>query len=127
MLPLQIVLHNDGQGKVPDRLQPRGHSLRHAANNGWQQVVWEIEPLARDRVTMLEIGYWVNKMLAAPSDRVAFEIGRLESAARRADHHTGWNVAPGQIAFSHTGYQTGASKTALASDLTATQLQTRCA
>ena len=36
------------------------------------------------------------------------------------DHHTGWNVAPGRIAFSHSGYQTGASKTAMASDVTAT-------
>jgi len=41
-------------------------------------VVWEIEPLARDRVTAIEIGYWVNKMLALPGDTVAFEIGRIE-------------------------------------------------
>jgi hypothetical protein len=70
-------------------------------------VVWEIEPLARDRVTMLEIGYFANKMLAAPGDRVAFEIGRMELQRVDPDHHTGWDVAPGRIAFSHSGYQTG--------------------
>ena len=48
------------------------------SNNQWQQIVWEIDPLPRDRITMIEIGYWVNKMLAAPTDRVAFEIGRVE-------------------------------------------------
>ena len=123
MLPLQIVLHNDGVEKVPDRYDREGTHYVTLANNVWQQVVWEIEPLARDRVTMLEIGYWVNKMLAAPGDRVGFEIGRLELQRVDPDHHTGWNVAPGKISFSNTGYETGASKTAVASDLTASSFQ----
>ena len=121
MLPLQIALRNDGDEKVPDRYNREGTHYVTLAKSGWQQVVWEIEPLARDRVTMLEIGYWVNKMLASPGDRVAFEIGRLELQRVDPDHHTGWNVAPGRISFSHTGYQVGASKTAIASGLTATQ------
>ena len=74
MLPLQIVLRNDGVEKVPDRYNREGTHFVTLARDGWQQVVWEIEPLARDRVTTLEIGYWVNKMLANPTDRVAFEI-----------------------------------------------------
>jgi hypothetical protein len=118
-IPLQIVLHNDGAEKVPDRYNREGTHYVTLAPTGWQQVVWEIEPLARDRVTLLEIGYWVNKMLAGPNDRVAFEIGALELQRVEPDHHTGWNVAPGRIAFSHSGYQSGASKTAVASDVTA--------
>jgi hypothetical protein len=122
MLPLQIVLHNDGKEKVPDRYQREGiHFV--TLDSGWQHVVWEIEPLARDRVTMLEIGYWVNKMLAAPGDRVGFEIGRLELQRVDPDHHTGWDVAPARIAFSNTGYQKGFSKTAFASDLAAPEFQ----
>jgi hypothetical protein len=120
MLPLQIVLHNDGAEKVPDVYSREGIHYVTLTNNTWQHVVWEIEPLARDRVTSIEIGYWVNKMLAGPGDRVAFEIGRLELQRVEPDHHTGWNVPPGKISFSHTGYQTGGSKTALASDLKAT-------
>ncbi|HVE35544.1 MAG TPA: glycoside hydrolase family 9 protein, partial [Gemmatimonadaceae bacterium] len=119
MLPLQIVLHNDGGEKVPDQYNREGTHFVTLPNNRWTHVVWEIEPLARDRVTLLEVGYWVNKMLAAPSDRVAFEIGRLELQRVTPDHHTGWSVAPGKIAFSHTGYQTGFSKTAVASDAAA--------
>ncbi|MDB4915463.1 MAG: glycoside hydrolase family 9 [Gemmatimonadetes bacterium] len=121
-LPLQIVLHNDGVVKVPDIYGREGlHFV--TLSNGWQQVVWEIDPLARDRVTSLEIGYWVNKMLAAPDDRVAFEIGDVELQRVEPDHHTGWNVASGKISFSNTGYQTGTSKTAVASDLHATEFQ----
>jgi len=118
-IPVQIAMRNDGAEKVPDRYNREGTHYVTLAPNGWQQIVWEIEPLARDRVTMLEIGYWVNKMLAAPDDRVAFEIGGLELQRVEPDHHTGWNVAPGRISFSHSGYQTGASKTAVASDVTA--------
>jgi hypothetical protein len=117
VLPLQIVLHNDGVVKVPDRYGREGTHYVTFMRGGWQQVTWEIEPLARDRVTRLEIGYWVNKMLPSPGDRVAFELGRLELQRVDPDHHTGWNVAPGRIAFSHSGYQAGLSKTAIASGL----------
>jgi hypothetical protein len=118
-VPMQIVLHNDGTEKVPDRYGREGTHYVTLANGGWQQVVWEIDPLARDRVTSLGIGYWVNKMLFAPTDRVAFEIGRIELQRVEADHHTGWNVGGGaaKIAFSHSGYQTGSSKTAIASSI----------
>ena len=123
ILPFQIVLHNDGAVKVPDAYGREGHHYVTAGPDGWQQVVWEIEPLARDRVTMLEIGYFANKKLAAPGDRVAFEIGRLELQRVDADQHTGWSVAPGRISFSHSGYPAGYSKSALASDIAATDFQ----
>src|SRR5205085_4157883 len=116
MLPLQIVLHNDGAEKVPDKYGREGiHYV--SLSNGWNHVVWEIEPLARDRVTMLEVGYWVNKMLAAPGDRVGFEIGRIDLEKVEPDVHTGWKFGAGRIAFSHSGYQSGMSKTAIASGI----------
>ena len=118
-IPMQVVLRNDGAEKVPDRYGREGIHYVTLAPNGWQQVVWEIEPLARDRVTGIELGYWANKMLAAPGDRVAFEVGRVELQRVNADPHTGWSVAPGRISFSHTGYPAGFSKTAVASDLAA--------
>ncbi|HEX6629485.1 MAG TPA: glycoside hydrolase family 9 protein, partial [Gemmatimonadaceae bacterium] len=122
-LPLQLVLHNEGAEPVPDAYYREGIHYVTLQGEGWRHVVWEIDPLARDRVTAIEIGYWVNEMLASPGDRVAFEIGRLELQRVDPDHHTGWSVAPGTIAFSHAGYQRGSSKSALASDLTATEFQ----
>ncbi len=114
MLPLQIVMHNDGAEKVPDFYGREGIHYVTLANNEWQQVVWEIDPLARDRVTMLEFGYWVNKMLAAPTDRVAFEIRDIQLQRVDPDVHTGWSVGRNRIAFSHSGYATKSSKTAIA-------------
>ncbi len=123
VLPLQIVMHNDGAVKVPDRYGREGTHYVTLTRDGWQQIVWEIEPLARDRVTRLEIGYFVNRMLADPGDHVAFELGRLELQKVAPDHHTGWSVAPGRLAYSHSGYQIGASKTAVASGLAAADFQ----
>ncbi|MBA3578975.1 MAG: glycoside hydrolase family 9 protein [Gemmatimonadaceae bacterium] len=120
MLPLQIVLHNDGVEKVPDKYYREGIHYVTLANNKWTQVVWEIEPLARDRVTAIEIGYWVNKMLAAPGDSVAFEIGRMELQQVTPDDHTGWTVSAMKVAYSHTGYLPHSRKTAIVSDTTLT-------
>jgi hypothetical protein len=113
-VPLIIALRNDGVEKLPDRYGREGTHHVTLKGDGWQQIVWEIDPLPRDKVTRLEVGYFVNRMLAGPTDRVAFEIGRLELQKVEPDHHTGWDVAPGRIAFSHTGYQSGLSKTAIA-------------
>ena len=82
------------RGESPGHLQPRRHALRHADQQHVAAGRVEIEPLSRDRVTMLEIGYWVNKMLAAPSDRIAFEIGQLELQRVDADQHTGGMSRP---------------------------------
>ncbi len=125
MLPIQIVLHNDGKVKVPDAYYREGIHYVTLQNNTWQQVNWEITPLARDKVTAIEIGYWVNKMLAQPGDRVAFEIGRIDLQRVKPDHYEGWSVAPGTISFSHTGYPSGAVKTAIASDVTARTFRVR--
>jgi len=123
MLPLEIVLHNDGAEKVPDKYNREGAHYVTLPNDTWTHVVWEISPLARDRVTMLEIGYWVNKMLAAPTDRVAFEIGGLELQRVDADNYAGWAIAPGKISFSHTGYLSAFSKSAVASGLAAREFE----
>ncbi|HYW07261.1 MAG TPA: hypothetical protein VE913_09915, partial [Longimicrobium sp.] len=51
ILPLQIVLHNGGAEKIPDAYGREGIHYVTLAPSGWQQVVWEIEPLPRDRIT----------------------------------------------------------------------------
>jgi len=119
MLPLEIVLHNDGTVKVPDVYNREGVHYATLRNGEWQQVVWEITPLARDRVTSLEIGYWVNKQIAAAGDTVAFDIADLELQRVDPDNYEGWAVSPGRIAFSNSGYLSSGSKSAIASDLDA--------
>ncbi len=120
VVPLQLVMHNDGAVKVPDRFNREGTHVITLREQGWQQILWEIDPLARDRVTRLEIGYFVNRMLSNAGDHVAIEVGPIELQRVEPDVHTGWTPAKNKIAFSHSGYENGSSKSAIASALTAT-------
>lgn len=119
MLPLLVVMRNDGAEKVPDVYRREGNHYVMLPNRKWTHVVWEITPLARDKVTSVEFVYWVNKRIPDPGDSVAFDVGRLELERVEPDNFEGWTVAPGKISFSHTGYQSGASKSAIASGLAA--------
>jgi hypothetical protein len=119
ILPLRIALHNDGETALPDLYHREGIHYVTLDSGGWQQVVWEIEPLPRARVVAGSGGYWGTKRPAAPDDRVAVEVAGLELQRIEPDHYEGWDVAPGRIAFSHMGYALGSVKTALASDLAA--------
>src|ERR1700681_2265277 len=114
-----LVLHNDGAHKLPDSYNEGRHESIILKNHVWNHVVWEIAPLYRDRVTALEFAYSLPKKFPEPGDQTILDIDQLELQSVVADHVEGWDVAPGRIAFSHSGYTTGSSKSAIASDLTA--------
>ena len=121
MLPLQIVLHNDGAEKVPDLYDREGihyvtlREQRVAAGRlGDRAARARPGDDARDRL--------LGEQDARGADRPRrVRDRRLELQRVDPDHHTGWNVAPGKIAFSHTGYRPASTKTAIASDLDARQ------
>ena len=118
-----VTMHNDGKQKVPDR-QNEGRDESVLLNNhAWNHVVWEIEPIARDKVTAIDLQYTQPKMLPDPGDSTVFYFDQLELERVVADHTEGWNVAPGKIAFSHSGYTPGSPKSAIASDLAAAEFQ----
>ena len=116
-----LVLHNDGAHKLPDHYNEGRHESIILKNHTWNQIVWEIAPLDRDRVTALEFAYSLPKKLPDPGDRTILDVAHLELQNVMADHVEGWDVAPGKIAYSHRGYATGSSKSAIASDLAASQ------
>jgi Glycosyl hydrolase family 9/Cellulase N-terminal ig-like domain len=113
-----LVLHNDGSHKLPDSYNEGRHESIILTNHTWNHVVWEIAPLDRDRVTALEFAYSLPKKFPDPGDQTILDIDQLELQSVVADHVEGWDVAPGKIAFSNSGYTIGSSKTAIASDLT---------
>lgn len=118
-----LTLHNGGAEKLPDMSRREGYHFFILQNRAWNHVVWEIGPLARDKVTALDFSYSVPKTVAEPDDHVLFDLDQLELERVDADHYEGWKVAPGRISFSHSGYPAGATKTAIASDLDASEFQ----
>ena len=89
-------------------------------NYQWNQVAWEIPHLTRDKVTGLDFVYRMQGNEPSATNQVRFHLDRLELQRVNADHFEGWNVAPGQIAYSHSGYPIEGTKIALSSGLKAT-------
>jgi hypothetical protein len=118
-ISFSLTLHNDGSHKLPDQYNEGRHESIILRNHVWNHVVWEIAPLDRDRVIALDFAYSLPKKLPEPGDQTILDIDQLELQSVLADHVEGWNVAPGKIAFSHSGYTTGSSKSAIASALAA--------
>lgn len=108
-----IVVNNDGGKK-------RSRDNIILKNQAWNQIVSEIEFLPRNRITSVEIKCRLSGNEPGTSDTFTYDIDHLELQRVAPDHYQGWNCAPGKIAFSQTGYARGALKSALASDLTAT-------
>jgi Glycosyl hydrolase family 9/Cellulase N-terminal ig-like domain len=112
-----LVLHNDGAHKLPDHYNEGRHESIILTNHTWNQIVWEIAPLDRERVIALDFAYSLPKKIPDPGDRTILDIAHLELQNVVPDHTEGWDVASGKIAFSHSGYTIGTSKSAIASDL----------
>lgn len=119
VVSLLLILRNEGREAVPDVYGKMGLNYVILQNHQWNRVVWEIANLPRDKVTGLVFSYRVQGNEPGATDKVMFDIDKLELERVNADHYLGWNVAPGEISFSHSGYQTGSVKSAIASDLDA--------
>jgi hypothetical protein len=117
--PIEILIRSDGAEKLPDRYNREGIHYVTLLDTGTTTVYWEIDPLPRDRVRSIEFNYWMNKMVPAPGDTVAFAIEGMELQRVDPDVHTGWLPAPGRIAYSHSGYEPAAEKVAIAAGIAA--------
>lgn len=83
----------------------------------WNHLTWEIPHIDRRKITRLELCYLQQGNEPGAATTVTLDIDQLELQRVDPDYYQGWGVAPGRIAFSHSGYQTGLSKTALVSGL----------
>ena len=73
-----LVLHNDGKHKLPDSYNEGRHESIILKNHEWNQIVWEIAPLARDRVTAVDFAYSLPRKIPDPGDRTSLDLDRLE-------------------------------------------------
>ncbi len=118
-LAASLTLHNEGKHILPDQYNEGRDESLLLKNHAWTHLVWEIAPLDRDKVTALNFAYSLPKMFPDPGDHTRLYIDQLELQTVVPDHVEGWDVAAGKIAFSHSGYTPGSSKSAIASDLNA--------
>ncbi|HZK94148.1 MAG TPA: glycoside hydrolase family 9 protein [Prolixibacteraceae bacterium] len=116
---LEMRLFNEGSEKLPGLFAQEGENTVLLRNREWNHVVWEIGNVARDKISKLEISSWMPGSEPEATDSVAYYLDDLRLEKVEPDYIEGWEVWPGRISFSHTGYQAGALKSAVANNLTA--------
>ena len=112
---IKVELVNDGVEKIPDVYMREGFHDINLKNHEWNNCVWEFPDLPRDKVTELAFSVVCDGKEPGGDDCFTFEIGELRlERVENPDSSLGWQVNPGSIAFSTTGYWLGGKKTAVA-------------
>ncbi|MEP6747365.1 MAG: glycoside hydrolase family 9 protein [Bacteroidota bacterium] len=117
---LDIHLFNDGIKKIPALFGQEGETSLVLNNHQWNHIVWEIDNVARDKVTKMEISYGLSGNAPEEADSIQFYFDGLDLEQVAPDKTEGWDVWKDRISYSHDGYQTGGEKSAVASGLSAT-------
>ncbi len=123
VVALELRLYNDGIEKLPTAFGQEGETTVVLRNHEWNHVVWEIDNVARDKVTRLEISGLMSGNEPEAANLLTYDFDHLELEQVDPDYVEGWGVWPGRISYSHTGYQSGASKSAIATGLKAKQFR----
>jgi hypothetical protein len=116
---LDCWLYNDGKVKLPAVFAQEGQTSLNLKNHEWNHVVWEISNVERDKITSFEMSYGLSGNYPEEANKIRFYFDQMELEKVDADKTEGWDVAKGKISFAHTGYQTGAEKTAIANNIDA--------
>ncbi|MCW3118882.1 MAG: hypothetical protein JWM28_2964, partial [Chitinophagaceae bacterium] len=120
---LDFRLYNDGVVKMPALFGQEGETSLILRNHEWNHIVWEIGNVARDKITSLEMSYGLSGNAPEEADNIQFYFDQLDLEKVNPDKVEGWEVWPGRISYSHTGYQTGAVKSAVASNIEAKEFK----
>ena len=116
---LEMRLFNEGNEKLPALFAQEGENTVLLQNKVWNHIVWEIGNVSRDKISKFEISSWLAGNEPEATDTLSYYFDDLELQKVEPEYIEGWDVWPGRISFSHTGYQTGATKSAVANNLKA--------
>ncbi len=112
---LDCQLYNDGKVKLPAIFGQEGQTSLILKNHEWNHVVWEIGNVERDKITGFEMSYGLSGSYPGEAKQIRFYFDQMDLEKVDPDKTDGWDVWKGRISYSHTGYQTGAQKSAIAS------------
>ena len=117
------TLYNAGKHIMPVPGRFEGQHFETVYPNKWHRIIWELPDLYRDSVT----GFSVNIMLGGSpkgaSDRMKLYIDDMRIEKVEAENSRGFDLRKNAIAYSHSGYKTGATKQALVQHVSNTEFQ----
>lgn len=113
---VHFFLDVSNEGSTDTTISPSRQTNIDIRQGSWQNVVWEIDYIQRDKITKFTISQ--NNICydgGTGEQYITIDFDKLELQKVVPDHYEGWNVPEGQISFSHIGYRPTDRKVALAS------------
>ncbi len=117
--PTSLPRHNinleiKNEGSVGGTLvSARSHYSNDLKPGQWNQVLFEMPHLQRDKVTGFSLTRELTGVNPGEDTIVTYDIDRLEIQKVETDPYEGWAVSAGKFAFSHVGYRPKDTKIAM--------------
>ncbi len=118
-----VTLYNEGKNVMPMPGRFEGQHFLTVYPGQWQQIVWEIPDLYRDKVSGISINMMLSGSPTGASDRMKLYIDDLRLETVSPENTRGFNLRQNAIAYSHSGYVAGARKQALVQNVADTRFQ----
>src|SRR6267378_166663 len=118
-----VTLYNDGKNKMPTPSRFEGQHFITVYPGQWQQIIWEIPDLYRDKVSGISISIMLGGSPSGASDHFKLYIDALKIEKVVPENSRGFDLREGGIAYSHSGYVSNSRKQALIQHVTDTHFQ----
>jgi hypothetical protein len=118
-----VTLYNEGKNIMPTPGRFEGQHFITVYPGQWQQILWEIPDLYRDKVTGISISIMLSGSPDGASDKLKLFIDDLRLDEVLPENSRGFDLRANAIAYSHSGYRTGSRKEALVQNVTGTHFQ----
>lgn len=118
-----VTLYNNGKKITPTPGRFEGQHYVTVYPGQWQQIIWEIPDLYRDKVTGISVNIMLSGSPQGATDRFKLYIDKLSIDAVVPEKSRGFDLRKNSIAYCHSGYTTGARKQALVQNFPDTHFQ----
>ena len=108
-----VTLYNQGMNITPTPGRFEGQHFITVYPGQWQQIIWEIPDLYRDKVTGISVNIMLSGSPEGATDRFKLYIDKLSIDEVLPETSRGFDLRKNSIAYCHSGYITGARKQAL--------------
>ncbi len=112
-----VTLYNQGKKISPTPGRFEGQHFVTVYPGQWQQIIWEIPDLYRDKVTGISVNIMLSGSPEGASDRFKLYIDKLSIDEVSPELSRGFDLSKNSIAYCHSGYSTGARKQALVQNI----------
>ncbi len=107
------TLYNAGRHVMPTPGRFEGQHFVTVYPHQWRHIIWELPDLYRDSVTGLSVNIMLTGSPKGAADTMRLYIDDMRVEKVEVENSRGFNLRKDAIAYSNSGYKTGAVKQAL--------------